>query len=312
MLWVYLHRVFYIPAHVVAALWVAAGAHAALRAAERRGAGRRRVAVTALALAVLFAAWRGYDAARRSGGQVARNLALDLLDSAPPRAGFLPVGDDVLYPVLYARWVEGLRPDVHIVSRQYGWRGEPYSMLLSGDTLGAQMREDLPALRDYVAVPRGLVYALVPSSAQPAIDYASFVALPGPPRDRALDEAGEDLFVDAVRARYAAYHARLGARSLALGERAAGLAELDRAESLDPGDPHVELLLFRIYRDLGIRPQRRRALLESALANFDRTWDPHTGRYDPLRRSEIEAELATLPPRPARDAPPAGTPASGG
>lgn len=261
----------------------------------------RRVVQAALGLAVALTAARSYAVANHRGDQIARNLSLDLLDSAPPRAGFLPVGDEVLYPVLHARHVEGLRPDVHLISRQYGWRGEPYSMLLAADELSDQMREDLPGLRDHVSVPLGLVYVLVPRGAaatDPMRDYASFVPLSGPPRDQGLEAATGDLFVDAVRARYAAYHARLGARALALGDRATGLSALDRAEPLDPGDADVELLLSQIYRDFHIREERWRPLLEHALVNFDRAFDPHTGRYDALQRREIEQEIASLREQP--------------
>jgi hypothetical protein len=124
--------------------------------------------------------------------------------------------------------------------------------------------------------------------------WASFVPLPGPPRDAGLEAASDDLFVDAVRAVYAQYHARLGARALARGDDAAGLASLDRAEALDPGDPHVALLLFDVYRDFGIRRERWRAILERALAEYDRTYDPHDARFDWLQRRDLEQRLSSL------------------
>lgn len=301
-LWVYLHRVYYIPMHAMVALWIAAGARTVLRAASRRGPSALRLVQAGVAVAIVLTVLRGYPIAGHRDDWIARDLSLDLLASAPARAGFLPVGDDVLYPVLHARHVEGLRPDVQLVSRQYGWRGEPYSMLLAAEQLSDQMRSDLPALRDHVSVPRGILYALVPraevGAGDPLRDWASFVPLDAPPRDQGLERVGGDLFVDAVRARYAAYHARLGARALAHGDRAAGLAELDRAEQLDPGDAHVALLLARVYRDFGIRKERWRPLLERALASYDRAFDPHSGRFDPLQRGEIERELASLPPDP--------------
>lgn len=293
--WVYLHRIFFIPAHVMVALWIGAGASVLLAAAARRGTVAWHAVTAALALVLVVAAWSGFRVNDRRDDQIARNLALDLLDSAPPAAGFLPIGDDVLYPVLYARDVEGRRPDVHLVSRDYGWRREPISVLLAGDVPGEQLRADLPALRDVVAVPHGLVYALVPRSAAAEAGYGSFVPLPGPPRDQGLENAREDLFIDAVRARYASYHARVGARALAHGDRTAGLAALDRAATLDPGDPHVKVLLFEIYRHFGVRPERWRPLLESALHDHDRTYDPHAARYDPLTRADIERHLASLP-----------------
>ena len=291
-LWIYVHRVYYIPTHVMAALWVASGASFVIGLAERRHQLVVHVTFAGLALLLVPTAVSSYPEAHQQGNFVARDLALDLLASAPKNAGFLPVGDDVLYPVLYARYVEGMRPDVSLLSTEYGWRHQPYSMLLSAQPLSDEMRRQLPALRDYVSIPRGLVYALMPPSHDLPTGYQSFVPLPSPPRDQGLAEAGDDVFADEVRARYATYHARLGARSLALGQRDEGFAELDRAENLDPGDPHVEFLLFEIYRDLAIRTERLQPLLEKALANFDRTFDPHSGRFDALQRHAIEEELA--------------------
>jgi len=305
-LWIYAHRVYYLQVHAMIALWIASGVHALAGAAAPRGARAQWIVRAAVVLGILWSGLRGYDVASHRGDRVGRDLALDLLDAAPPGAGFLPVGDDIVFPLLYARYVEGLRPDVSLVSREYGWRGEAYSTLLAGDRLSDAMRDAMPALRGHVAVPRGLVYVLEPGPLPPMDArrrWASFVPLPGPPRDRGLDAAADDLFVDAVRARYAAYHARLGARSLALGDEPAGMASLDRAEALDPGDPHVAVLLFDVYRDFAVRPERWRPLLEGALAEWDRAYDPHDARFDWLGRADIERRLAALDGSPGQDAP---------
>lgn len=291
--WVYMHRVFYLPAHAMVGIWVAVGAHVLLDRTRRVPA---IVGPAVLAFVVLWTGWASYPTAHRQDDRVAHLLALDVLDSAPEGAGFFPAGDDVIYPILHARWVEGLRPDVNLISKQYGWRGEPYSILLAGDPLTDQMREDLPALRDFVSVPVGVVYALVPSAAARDVTYASFVPLPNPPRygpETARMEIG-DLFEDAVRARYAAYHVRAGAKKLALGDRAGGLDELRRAETLDPGDAYVEVLLFRVYRDFGIHPERLRPLLERARESYAAHYDPHGSRYYPIDLDDIEAHLREL------------------
>jgi hypothetical protein len=305
-LWQYVHRVYYLQAHAMIALWSASGVHALLVAAARRGVMAPRIVHGTVVLALLWNVARGYDVALHRGDRVAQDLALDLLDSAPAGAGFLPVGDTLVYPILHARHVEGLRPDVSLISRQYGWRGEPYSTLLSGAPLSDGMRDAMPALRDHVAIPRGLVYVLERGplrETNPRRRWAAFVPLPGPPRDGGLADAPQDLFVDAVRARYAEYHARLGARSLALGDERAGMASLDRAEALDPGDPHVAVVLFDVYRDFGVRPERWRLLLERALAAWDRNYDPHDARFDWLQRRDIEHRLARLDDAPMPAAP---------
>jgi hypothetical protein len=290
-LWVYVHRVYYIPAHVVVGLWVAAGAAFLLRLGAMRGAAATALVSLGLGAAVAAAAWTSRLEADRSGDWNGRLLALDLLDSAPKGAGFAPFGDDVIYPVLYLRWVEGIRPDVHVLSREYGWRGEPYGAALVADPLTDRLRADVRGLAGLAAVPRGLAYELVPAAQAKEGDWASFVPLPGPPRELDFSRAEADFFLQSVQARYAIYHARLGAKRIAEGQSAEGLRELDRAEALDPGDPYLEVLLFRIYRDLDLREERRRPLLESALRNFDERLDPHTRRYYPVSRSDIEALL---------------------
>lgn len=294
-LWVYLQRVFYISAHQMVGVWVAVGAAAVLRWAATRGRGFVRGAVAAFAAAVVAAAWAGAESASHRGDDMGEKLALDLLDSAPPGAGFVPLSDDIVYPVLWARWVEGRRPDVELLSKQYGWDGDRYSVAMIGEPVSDQLRRDLPGLGDLVAVPRGIAYALVPPAAAARETWGSFVPLPGPPRDIDFARYPDDVFADVVRARYAAYHARLGAKRLAEGAREDGLRHLDRAEALDPGDPFVEVLLADIYGDLGVRADRRRSLLEAALRAYDQRLDDHTRRHYPVTRDEIVSRLRGLP-----------------
>ncbi len=294
-LWVYLHRVYYIPVHEMVALWIAVAAAHLFRVADRGGRGRAVATAGAFAVLVLATVWTSYPSAHRQDDRMGRQLALDLLDSAPRNGGFVPFTDDVLYPVMYARWVEGLRPDVELLSRQYGWDGGRYSVALIGDPVNDQLREDLPGLRNLVSIPRGIVYVLVSPEVASRESYASFVPLPNPPREIDFDRVEDDWFVDGVRARYAAYHARLGAKFVATGDRERGLVELDRAEALDPGDAHVEVLLAKIYRDLKIRSERQRPLLEAALENYDQRLDPHSRRYYAVQRDEISDLLSGLP-----------------
>lgn len=77
------------------------------------------------------------------------------------------------------------------------------------------------------------------------------------------------------------------------------MASLDRAEELDPGDPHVAVVLFDVYRDFAVRRERWRPLLERALAAWDRAYDPHDARFDWLQRRDIEQRLAGLEETPA-------------
>jgi hypothetical protein len=114
------------------------------------------------------------------------------------------------------------------------------------------------------------------------------VELPHPPRDAGLEAARGDRFLEAVKARYAVYHARLGAKRAAAGDLASAREAFARAEALNPDDAFVGVLLFQIYRDFGLHRDRWQAMLREALANYDRYVDPALDRYYPLTRAEIE------------------------
>ena len=94
-----------------------------------------------------------------------------------------------------------------------------------------------------------------------------------------------------MKARYAAYHARLGAKRAAAGDLASAQAEFARAEALNPGDAFVGVLLFEIYRDFDLYRDRWEAMLRDALADHERNVDPAIDRYYPVTRAEIERLL---------------------
>jgi hypothetical protein len=287
----FVHRVFYLPTHVVAALWLAFGAREAIAWAGRGGAGGRALAGGALAALVVATAWWNLPHAGRRGDTSARDFALDLLDSAPYSSGFLPLSDEVVYPLVYLRLVEGVRRDVRVLDPSFGWKQESVATVLSDLPLGENLRRADARLESYAAVPRGLAYQVVPRGEAPARGWASFTELPHPPRDASLDIAREDRFADAVKARYAAYHARVGAKRAAAGDPDSARAAFARAEALNPGDAFVAVLLFEIYRDFGLHRDRWETLLRGALADYDRNVDPAIDRYYPVTRAEIERLL---------------------
>jgi hypothetical protein len=289
---VFVHRVFYLPTHVVGALWLAFGARRLIGWSGRRGLAGRSLAGAALAALVVATAWWNLPHAGRRGDESARDFALDLVESAPYSSGFLPLSDEVVYPLVYLRLVEGVRRDVRVLDPSFGWRQEAVAAVMSDLPLGEALRRAEPRLEGYAAVPRGLAYQIVPRGEAPAGGWASFTELPNPPRDAGLEARRGDRFVDAVRARYAAYHARLGAKRAAAGDPASAEVAFARAEALDPGDPFVGVLLFEIYRDLDLHRDRWVGMLRDALAEHDRHVDPAIDRYYPVTRAEIERLLA--------------------
>jgi hypothetical protein len=287
------HRVYYLPTHVVAALWLAFGAQRLLDWGGRRGLAGRRLAGVALAAVLVATVWWNLPDASRRGDERARNFALDLVESAPYSSGFLPLSDEVVYPLVYLRLVEGVRRDVRVLDPSFGWKQESVAAVMSDLPLGEALRRAEPRLEGYATLPRGLAYQVVPKGEAPS-RWASFMELPRPPRDAGFETARSDRFSDTVKARYAAYHARLGAKRAASGDLAGAHAELARAEALNPDDAFVGVLLFEIYRDFDLHRERWEPLLRDALADFDRNVDPSVDRYYPLSRAEIEQLLDGL------------------
>ena len=291
---VFVHRVFYLPTHVVAALWLAFGARRVIAWGGRRGVAGRSLAGAVLAALVIAEAALNLPHAGRRGDERGRNFALDLVDSAPYGSGFLPLSDEVVYSLVYLRWVEEIRRDVRVLDPSFGWKQESVAAVLSDLPLGEALRHADPRLEGYAALPRGLAYQIVPKGAAPPAGWASFTELPHPPRDAGLEAARGDRFLDAVKARYAAYHARLGAKQAAAGDLASAHGEFARAEALNPDDAFVGVLLFEIYRDFGLHRERWEGMLRDALADHDRNVDPAIDRYYPLTRAEIERLLEGL------------------
>jgi hypothetical protein len=104
---------YFLPAFAIAALWIGAGAGAAL---EALGSGRaaRRAAVPILALAPLVSLLGNLPAQDRSRDFGPHDRALAALAVAPPSALLLTQGPTGYAPV-YASLVEGLRRDVDVV-----------------------------------------------------------------------------------------------------------------------------------------------------------------------------------------------------
>ena len=291
---IYTHRVYYIPVQIVAAFWLAAACQKLLVRASRSVAAYRWGIRIALAAALVTALLLNYPVTHRQGDLRARNYALDLLDSTPPNAGVLPLADEVVFPLIHLKWVEGIRTDVEILSESFGWKQQEVSVFMSGEPQSEALIRFQPSLEGFVSIPHGLGYLFVPRDNAPPVSYRSFVPLPGPPRDLQLDWPGEDRYADLVRSRYAAYHARLGAKYFADGRRLEARVEFERAETINPGDAFVGVMLFEIYRHFGLYPERWRSLLVGALEQYGRKVDPAIDRYYPLRRDQIEGLLREL------------------
>lgn len=103
---------FFVFAFWVWGCWAGLGA-VALGARHGR---QLAVAGAIVAAAPIALNWRAMDRGREPEASLARDVAHALLWSAPPGAVLVAGGDNDSYPLQYAQVVEGLRPDVTVVT----------------------------------------------------------------------------------------------------------------------------------------------------------------------------------------------------
>ncbi len=101
------HR-YYIPSYAMAALLAAFGCHELVTRLPRAW----RLLPVALPLSGMVLGFSQFD---RSRYRVAEDFGHKLLASLPEGAYLSASGDNVLFPLMYLHWVEGLRPDVKLI-----------------------------------------------------------------------------------------------------------------------------------------------------------------------------------------------------
>ena len=119
----YLSRVFFLPAHAVAALWIAMALRAGSLWLGRKLDGRlflKPLLVGVGALLVLLPLLTHFRRNDRSGDYLAYDWCRNILESLEPDAIIVPTADHSTFPLIYLQAVEGLRPDVTIADK-YGY-----------------------------------------------------------------------------------------------------------------------------------------------------------------------------------------------
>ena len=106
------HR-YYIPTYVMAALFAGFGAQWLLGQAPRL----LRLAPLAIPALLLASGWREFD---RSRYAIAEDFSRRLLASLAPGAKLAASDDNVLFVLIYLQFVEGVRPDVHLILEGVG------------------------------------------------------------------------------------------------------------------------------------------------------------------------------------------------
>ncbi len=175
---------FYLPAHLVAALFAGLGV-------ARGEVAARRLLPTAVALALVFVAVAlpagklavGWPQVDRSGFAVARDYALNLFRSAGPGALVFAEGSSKLFPMEYLQLCEGVRPDVRLIHRHGQIFGELYrgrtdaagrlaaedeAILAARGEVAFTSRRSLATLPGWRLVPWGLLHRALPPGTTPA------------------------------------------------------------------------------------------------------------------------------------------------
>lgn len=284
---IYTRRVFYIPAQMMLALWMAPAIRRFLALIRRRGrVVWRWAAICSLApLLILMAHWKDND---RSQDMLARNFAMDIMAAAPEDAGLFFVQDEFLFPCLYLQVVEDIRPDVQFVASPCSTGPErPMSAILCDLPPNSLLEQYYEFLRDTVAIPWGLTYRLI-SSAENLLgglllqETALHPPEPGAARDPETRR---------VHAAYACHYARLGAERFQSGDIAAADRAWEIGEKLKADDPYAHYLLAEMYRRCNIKPVQRQILLQKALDWYRTRYSPFTFRFYPLTEADILAAL---------------------
>ncbi|MBP5515734.1 MAG: DUF2723 domain-containing protein [Bacteroidales bacterium] len=115
----------YVPSFYAFTIWIGIGAYALLdRLLNKRGkridkcpVRTRLIACSVILAAVpLLMAFQNWDDHDRSGRYIARELAVNMLDSCEQDAILFTSGDNATYPLWYIQEVENYRPDVLVVN----------------------------------------------------------------------------------------------------------------------------------------------------------------------------------------------------
>ncbi|MDO9542128.1 MAG: hypothetical protein Q7J98_07380, partial [Kiritimatiellia bacterium] len=281
-------RVFYIPTQMILMLWLAMAVKRLIvlaRGNHYMVAGRWAVAACwILPFLILTINWPIND---RSRDTLARDFGMDLMAAAPAGAGLFFVHDEFLFPCLYLKVVEGIRPDLQIiVSSFFGYHNQALSAVMCDVPPNVALLKYYPHLRGAEAIPWGLAYRLVrPSALMPA-----GMAFAGPIHDPPMDTLRDPL-ARKVYAAYACYHARLGADRFLAGENKAAKREWAFSERLKVDDPYAHYLLALMYRRCGLNPDRQRALLQTALTLYRIQYSPSAFRFYPLTENDILSKI---------------------
>jgi tetratricopeptide (TPR) repeat protein len=223
-------RVFFIPAHLAAAVTIAVALDALGRRLRSAWVRWPAMAVIPVVLLVMNGPRNNY-----SNYWLAWDHARNMLDMAPPDTLLFPRGDFNTFPLVYLSLVEGYRPDVTL-ARKYGhldhalFRDRPadspvsplqWVMTRRPRPICYTFREDIPVANARL-VPAGLLFELVSAEE----DIAAFTGLWSEAYYRNLKHpTAADLYGDQILAAYFYFG---GLEALALGDFEKAMERFER------------------------------------------------------------------------------------
>jgi hypothetical protein len=268
------HR-YYIPSYIMAALLAGMGAHALLERLPRRTGW----ALLAVPLAAMVVHYREFD---RSRYRIADDFSRTLLASLPPGAHLTASDDNILFVLMYLRFVEGLRPDLDLILEGVA-DAQPPALRFNPDTDPLFMTHHPNwAVKGLEVVPVGLVFQTV-REGRP---------WPAPALSKRRLEGEEDPRVPKdylTQNLIGHFHYMLGS-SFEGWDWPQAAKEYEKAQQ---ASPHNDVLFF----NLGLI-YRRSGLLAESLAAFERSHEinpRHIASRDRVlasqRAADVRAEL---------------------
>jgi tetratricopeptide (TPR) repeat protein len=271
------HR-YYIPSYMMAAVLAGMGAHALAERLPRRA----RWALLAVPLAAMALRYADYD---RSRYRIADDFSRTLLASLPPGAHLTASDDNVLFVLLYLRFVEGLRPDLDLILEGVA-DAQPPALRFNPDSDPLFLTHHPNwAVRGLEVVPVGLVFQTVregrpwprPSLSKRRLDGEDDPRVP-------QDYLTQNLVGH--------FHYMLGS-SFEAWDWPQAAREYERAQQASPGNDVLFFNLGLIYRRNGLLPEAIRAFERSHQIN-----PRHIASRDRVvaseRAADVRAELERL------------------
>jgi tetratricopeptide (TPR) repeat protein len=289
------HR-YYIPSYLMGALLAGMGAQALIERMPRAA----RWLPLAVPLAALLVRFPEFD---RSRYRIAEDFSKTLLATLPPGAHLTASDDNVLFVLIYLRFVEGLRPDLDLILEGVA-DAQPPALRFNPDTDPLFLTHHPNwSVRGLEVAPVGLVFQTVREGRpwpRPALPKTHLDGEDDPrvPKDYLTQNL------------VGHFHYMIGS-SLEAWDWPRAAREYERAQEASPGNDVLFFNLGLIYRRNGLLPESLRAFERSdqinprRIASRDRVVASERAADVRAELERVQAVERELAPQIGTDVPPA-------